>query len=177
MGFMHPDTEQTLRAIEQAVAGMSPGHLAEGPPGKWTSEQILEHLDLAFAGTQTAMRRTLEKGRPPARPGWRQRVAKWLIVDLGWFPSGFQAPEFVVPRGGQATTVLADIRRHLAEMDGAIAAWERDQGPQARFKHPRLGPLTGRQWRTFHLVHTRHHMKQIARLRSLASSAVRGARS
>jgi hypothetical protein len=31
--------------------------------------------------------------------------------------------------------------------------------------HPILGPLTGGQWRKFHLVHGLHHVKQIRRLR------------
>jgi hypothetical protein len=33
-----------------------------------------------------------------------------------------------------------------------------------------LGPLTIPQWRRFHLVHTQHHMKQVARLRAFSSA-------
>jgi hypothetical protein len=29
-----------------------------------------------------------------------------------------------------------------------------------------LGPLTGAQWRKFHLVHGRHHVKQVLHLRA-----------
>jgi hypothetical protein len=29
-----------------------------------------------------------------------------------------------------------------------------------------LGPLTGAQWRKFHLVHGRHHARQIRQLRA-----------
>jgi hypothetical protein len=29
-----------------------------------------------------------------------------------------------------------------------------------------LGPLTGAQWRKFHLVHGLHHQKQLLRLRA-----------
>jgi hypothetical protein len=29
-----------------------------------------------------------------------------------------------------------------------------------------LGPLSMQQWRKFHLIHGRHHLKQIARIRA-----------
>jgi hypothetical protein len=32
--------------------------------------------------------------------------------------------------------------------------------------HPFIGPLSGRQWRKFHLVHGRHHIKQIQEIRA-----------
>ncbi len=54
----------------------------------------------------------------------------------------------------------------LAAMDAIIAQCE------ARFRrhvklldHPILGALTSPQWRTLHLVHGRHHQKQLLRLR------------
>jgi hypothetical protein len=163
---MHPSTQQTLQAIERAVDGMAPDDWTRAPAGKWSAGHVLEHLDLTFSGTVESMRRWLEKGPRVSTASWRQRVGKWLIVHLGYFPRGFQAPEFVVPRGGLGETVLTNIRQHLGEMDEAIAACEQKLGPRTRFKHPRLGPLTAQQWRRFHLVHTRHHMKQVAALRA-----------
>jgi hypothetical protein len=35
-----------------------------------------------------------------------------------------------------------------------------------------LGPLTAGQWRKFHLIHGRHHAKQIRRLSDLAERSV-----
>jgi hypothetical protein len=37
--------------------------------------------------------------------------------------------------------------------------------------HPVLGPLTLHQWSRFHYVHARHHMKQIATLRTRMATA------
>ena len=51
--------------------------------------------------------------------------------------------------------------------DDAISRCEARFGAGAKLaNHPVLGPLTARQWRTFHLVHARHHMKQIAHIRA-----------
>ena len=51
-------------------------------------------------------------------------------------------------------------------MDKLIAQCEAQYGARNKvLDHPILGPLTARQWRKFHWVHGRHHMKQISRLR------------
>jgi len=161
-----PDIEETLRAIEAAVAGMTPEQLVRAPAGRWSAESVLEHLDLTFSGTVVGLRKRLETGVRALTADWKQRIATWLIVDLGFFPPGFKAPEFANPGGGKGGSVLDDIRRHLREMDEVMVECDQKLGAHVAFKHPRLGPLTTAQWRKFHLVHTRHHMKQIARLRA-----------
>jgi hypothetical protein len=51
-------------------------------------------------------------------------------------------------------------------MDDIIARCEEKLGKQNNLlDHPILGPLTGGQWRKFHLLHGLHHVKQIWRLR------------
>jgi len=51
-------------------------------------------------------------------------------------------------------------------MDDMIARCEEKFGSSSKLlDHPILGPLTGAEWRKFHLVHGRHHVKQIRRLR------------
>ena len=163
---MHEDTASTLAAIEGTVAGMSPAQLADSVGGKWSPAAVLEHLDLTYSTTVTAMQKTLAKGPRASTAVLRQRIARWLIVRLGYFPSGFKAPEFALPQGRSGDAVIADIRRHLPEMDAAIAAVESTLGAHVCVKHPRLGPLTAAEWRRFHLVHTRHHLKQIAAQRA-----------
>jgi len=47
-----------------------------------------------------------------------------------------------------------------------LAECERRFGKRSKLaNHFILGPLTAQEWRRFHWVHTRHHMKQIARLK------------
>jgi hypothetical protein len=66
---------------------------------------------------------------------------------------------------------LQTIRENLAAMDQGLAECEQRFGAQVKIAdHVVLGPLTIPQWRRFHWVHTRHHMKQIARLRGSSSA-------
>jgi hypothetical protein len=54
-------------------------------------------------------------------------------------------------------------------MDRCIALCEEKLGSRRKLlDHPILGPLTGAEWRKFHLVHGLHHVKQIRRLREAA---------
>ncbi len=161
--------QRTLHAIESATAGMDLKQLAAHPETKWSSSEILEHLLLTFSGTVKRLQRVLESGTPAAgRPSLRQRLIDVLLLDVGYFPSGREAPESVRPRGMPPQVILSAIRENLVRMDAVIADCERRFGAQTRIAdHPILGPLTAGQWRKFHWVHTRHHMKQIAALRNI----------
>jgi hypothetical protein len=164
--FLSPHLEKTLKVIETAVAGMTAAQWTRAPQGKWSAEAVLEHLDLTFAGMVHSLRRGLEKGHGARPRSWFALAAQLAVVDLGYFPHGLKSPDGAVPAGGRGATVVEDIRRHLVEMDEVMGECEAKLGRRATFTHPRLGPMTVRQWRRFHLVHTRHHMKQVARLRT-----------
>jgi len=153
------------------LAGLVLGPLAnrpeaawqQAPPGKWTPAQIVEHLALALemSATTFAARRAKE---PMARRGttFREKVGKVFTFGLGRFPPGLRAPE--------RTTPPPRVDGHAAEAHfrAAVAAWEgveRDLLPARRHdlfvKHPRLGDLTLEEWGRFHIVHSRHHTRQI----------------
>jgi hypothetical protein len=88
------------------------------------------------------------------------------VTGLRYMPGGRQAPAMVLPTGAAPETVLVDVQRNLAAADDAISRCEAQFGASSKIaNHPILGPLTAEQWRIFHLVHGRHHMKQITRIR------------
>ena len=61
---------------------------------------------------------------------------------------------------------MREIGPRISAMDDLIAQCEARFGKRTRvLDHPFLGPLTARQWRKFHWVHGRHHLKQIQKLR------------
>lgn len=71
-------------------------------------------------------------------------------------------------KGLSGEAALDAIRRNLTAMDRVMADCEARFGPRSRIANrPILGALSVRQWRRFHFVHVRHHMKQIARVRLL----------
>jgi hypothetical protein len=132
---------------------------------------VLEHLYLTYTGTITGFERVLRKGKPLAtRASMAQRVLTFVVVGLGHMPAGRKAPAVAQPRGLPAEQVRNEIESKLAAMDAIIAQCEARFGRQVKvLDHPILGPLSATQFRKLHLVHGRHHLKQLLRLRESAT--------
>lgn len=152
--------------IASAIAGLSAEQLSWHPPGKWCVAEVLEHLYLTYTGTVKGFERVAEAGKPLATAqSWRQRGRSLVALGFGYLPSGREAPPVVRPRGLPTEKVLADIGPKIAEMDAIMTRCEEKLGARHKLlDHPILSPLTAGQWRKFHLVHGRHHVKQIRRL-------------
>ena len=170
---MNPQFERASALIENAIAGLSDHDLAWHAEGKWSSAGILEHLARAFSGTVKGMQRALASAEPECRAmTLAERVKIAVIVHCGYFPPGRKSPDQVVPRGLPPAEAVKLIRENLQAMDAAITECEQKFGSARKmFVHPVLGPLNISEWRKFHLVHTRHHMKQIDRTRTQISAA------
>lgn len=177
--------EELKENLESAVEGMSSEQLSWHLPGKWCAAEVLEHLYLSYTGTIHGFERVLRKGKPLAtRASMAHRILTFVIVGLGYMPSGRKAPAVAWPRGLPAEKVQNEIGAKMAAMDAIIAQCEARFGRRVKLlDHPILGPLTAPQWRKLHLVHGRHHQKQLLRLResttrqigSTRASAVRSA--
>jgi hypothetical protein len=141
----------------------SDGEWEREPAGKWSSAQIVEHLALGLtlsAETFLARRNHAPMARRRRSPA--QHVARFLVYSLQWFPPGRKAPERTIPS--------AEIGRRTAEAHfrAGVEAWDQvDRAllPERRanlfVKHPRMGDLTVEEWMEFHLIHARHHARQI----------------
>ena len=164
---MDPRLEKLQKEIATAIAGMSAEQLSAHPPGKWCAAEVLEHLYLTYTGTLKGFERVAEGGKALAtKQSWAQRRRTLVVVGFGHLPAGRESPAVARPRGIPAEKVLAEIGLKIAEMDSMIARCEKAHGTSSKLlDHPILGPLTGKQWRKFHLVHGLHHVKQIWRLR------------
>lgn len=166
---MHPDLERTRQAILDVSDGLTPEQLSWHPEGKWSTSEILEHLQKTYASTAHILDRCVEQGVSKASDATlRQRAGAWVVVDLGYFPTGQPAPEMVLPTGMPADQVVAAAVASLLRFDEVGARAEARFGTDVKVaNHPILGAFNLRQWRRFHLIHTRHHAKQIVRLRAL----------
>ena len=167
---MHPLLADMLARIDNQTAGMTAADLERHPPGKWSSADILEHLSLTFEGTRRNLQKCLDTGtRRATRPALRQRLAVLIVVELGRFPGAAEAPARTHPKGLPGEAALEAIRRNLAAMDRVMTECEARFGKRGKIAdHPILGALSLGQWRRFHRAHTRHHLRQIARLRNPA---------
>lgn len=165
---MHPTVETTWKMIADATAGMDPAALARHPEGKWCAAEIVEHLLITYTATTKGLRKAIVAGKPlGSRPTLKNRLFQFVVLDVGYFPTGRQAPAMTIPKGLQPDQVVRAVEQALPEMDAAITECEQKYGSGVKVAdHPVLGPLTARQWRQFHFIHARHHMKQVTRLRA-----------
>ncbi len=161
---MHPLLARTLALIDRHTVRLAPADVERHPPGKWSPANVLEHLAITFEGTRRNLQKCLDtNARRATRSTLRRRLAVARVIELGRFPKGVQAPAATLPKGLSGEAALDSIRRNLEAMDAVMAECERRFGKRGAIAdHPILGPLSLRQWRRFHWVHTRHHMKQIA---------------
>jgi hypothetical protein len=154
--------------LANAIDGMSAEDLARHPEGKWSSAEILDHLNLTYRGTIKNCERCLAAGKSGASldrniKRWQRRV----VIGLGYLPSGRKSPEPALPRGTPIAQLTTEIFENITCMENVIAECDSRFGrgkPIA--EHPILGPLTAREWRKFHWVHGRHHARQIIRLKN-----------
>ncbi|MFY9560540.1 MAG: DinB family protein [Terriglobales bacterium] len=155
--------ERLQRELEDAMAGTTPASLGNGPAGKWTPAQVLEHLFLTYQNTNKGLAKCLENGIPLAtRANLKHRVGTFLVVNIGYLPGGAKAPERATPRGMSAEEVQRAILPEIQQMDAGLTKCEHQFGAQAKvLDHPILGPFSVAQWRKFHWVHGRHHARQI----------------
>jgi hypothetical protein len=161
--------KELKEALDSAVEGMSNEQMKWHPAGKWSAAEVLEHLYLTYTGTIKGFARTLDAGKPlVARASMRLRCRTLVVFGFNYLPGGRKAPNTTVPRGLPAEQVRAELALKIAAMDEIIARCEARFGSAKLLDHPILGPLTGPQWRKFHLIHGRHHVKQIERLRERA---------
>jgi len=163
---MHPISTQIRDAVANSIDGLTESEMRRHPEGKWDTAAILEHLALTYGSTARVMQKCLREQRPLATSATlKHRVARGLVLKLSYIPSGRQAPKQVVPAGIGAKEARELIFANLEKMDEALAQCEQCFGSKVKIAdHPVLGPIRISGWRKFHLLHTRHHMKQIEAL-------------
>jgi hypothetical protein len=153
--------------IDAAIAGLTAEQMSWHPPGKWCTAEVLEHLYLTYTGTIKGFERMMEAGKPiVTSPTLKQRVGNVLVLGFSYLPSGREAPKMSRPKGLPQEKVRAEIVAKIAEMDEFLSRCEEKMGRGKLLDHPILGPLTAAEWKKFHGVHGRHHLKQIRKLRA-----------
>ena len=163
---MHTKLVKLQTTIESAIRGMISDDFARHAEDKWSAAEILEHLSLTYLGTARNFEKCIANGRPGASSDRRsKRWSRIVVTGLGFLPTGRKSSERVLPRGTPAHQVRDEIMSNLARMDAAIVEAEARFGREPLADHPVLGPLTADEWRSFHLVHGKHHAKQIIKLR------------
>jgi hypothetical protein len=158
--------EALKRTLNAAADGVSQEQMKWRPADKWCTAEVLEHLYLTYTGTIKGFERVLQAGKPLAtRASMKHRLRTVVVLGFNHLPSGRKAPKNTVPRGLAVEKVLSEVGLKITAMDAILAQCEARFGSGKVLDHPILGPLTAAQWRKFHLIHGKHHVKQILRLR------------
>jgi hypothetical protein len=171
---MKDDLEVLREELELALGGLDNTQTQLRPAGtqdKWTIQQIVGHLLKTYAATERAMDARIVKAQPTkAKVTLLQRASQCLLLRVGYFPTGGAAPEAVCAPVGEnaapAGILIAQIGEALSAMNRKMLAAEALFGSRQRaVNHMALGPLNIDQWSKFHLVHGRHHIKQVVAIR------------
>ncbi len=164
---LDPGLRQLNRALHEAVQSMSPQEWTWHPAEKWCAAEVLEHLYLTYTGTIKGFERVLQGGKAMAtRSSIKHRVRCMLVLGFNYLPTGRKSPPTALPKGLPMEKVQSELATKLAAMDRIISECEERFGRDTKIlDHPALGPLTGAQWRKFHVIHGRHHEKQLRQLR------------
>lgn len=165
---MEKHLKRLQNGIDSVTRGLTAADLVRHAQDKWSAAEVLEHLFLTYTSTVKGFQRCLQAGHPQATaPTLKQRIAAAVTVGAGHMPGNREAPPFTRPKGLPVEKIMAEMSAQIGAMDAVISQCEERFGTRAKLmNHHILGPLTGAQWRKFHWVHGRHHIKQIARLRS-----------
>ena len=150
-----------------------------GVPHCWTARQVVEHLELSLSATQTELEGRLAKGRISRRV--QRTRAEWalqlMVLSAGHMPRGVPATPEMTPKNEDDSSGMRDLTARLETaleaMDGALDRARAEFGMERVGRHFLLGPLRVDQWRRYHVLHMRHHRKQIAEVREAQSVTVR----
>ena len=152
-----------LAIVEDATRGGGAECAVRRTADQWSVVEVVEHLQRAYLGTAKGFERCLEKDAPiSTSQSIKQQLYSFALIKLGIFPEGRQAPKHIIPSGElDLGAVLIATRRDLERLDAAAIKTRERFGGVKVVDHPILGAFTVDQWLKFHLVHTRHHEKQI----------------
>ena len=180
---MHPvlraafdDVAAELRHFDTTSSAVHPC----GRPHCWTVQQVIEHLVLNLEATRTALEIRLDKGRPErhttrSRAEW---VLQLMVLSAGHMPKGVPATAETTPDTRLAATGVRELSQRLEtaidRLDATLDHCRQRFGMERVGRHFLLGPLRVDQWRRYHVLHLRHHLRQIEEVRQALSVEVVG---
>jgi hypothetical protein len=164
---MHPVLAQAVHPFAEEVSAVSLAD-AQAPHDlhfhRWGGQEVVEHLILGFQASRQELERRLKSGESPTRSA---SLLQWIIKTqtclFGSMSTGVPSPRSLrpahfVPQDGQAlaTRLVAEAE----ELSKVLAQSRIAFGLRPCGYHPMYGPLRVEEWRAYHAVHCRHHLRQ-----------------
>jgi hypothetical protein len=171
--MMHAPFVELLSEVSSEINDLSAAVVEahpRGDPSHWNVRQIVEHLVLTYRLSGVNLQNRLEKGRATKyHPTLTQVSSKFVVLKLGYFPPGRPAPAAVTPSArpeeeSNGERLAGLFSSELQAVDRILDECQEHFGGSRLATHQILGPLNVAEWRSFHVIHARHHLKQIRRL-------------
>lgn len=172
---MDPTLHKLELELTDSLRNLTSSHLqirSQNDPTRWNILEIVQHLLLTYSSTTASIQARLEKGRPTrSAVVLKQHIARLSVLTFGCIPVKHEAPPEVSPSTSIPDSIIgsdqlvAEISASLSTMDATLRQAQKVFGKTACQSHFVLGPMSIPQWRRFHLVHGRHHIHQILRIR------------
>lgn len=175
---MHPVFQSAFREVAAELERFDTTSASVHPCGRphcWSVHQIVEHLVLSMDTTRKVLDERVVKGRP-GRNLQRSRT-EWLlqlmILSAGHMPKGVGAPRETTPKTNMPMKGVRELTQQLEDaieaLDGTLDQARHRFGMERVGRHFLLGPLRIDQWRRYHVLHLRHHLKQMSEVRKTLS--------
>ena len=157
---------QATTRYEAFLATLSDADFQRNPViGVWSYAEVYSHIFeanlISLLALEKCVKGTAENDTK------RTHLAVWLILFLGKFPPGkIKAPARIAAMVKkinikEAKQLIRNFNQRLEELVPQVS--QATSGQKA--KHPRLGLLDAQQWLRFIEIHTKHHEKQLLRIK------------
>jgi hypothetical protein len=168
---IHRLESELARSLHGLVGPQTQLH-PQGNAERWNICQIVQHLLLSYTSTVRSFEERVAKGRTTrSRATPSQLFARFFVLGTGIIPVRRDAPDITLPPAQApqplptGELLISSISSGLAGMDEVLGKAEGRFHSTRCLAHFAFGPLSIPQWRRFHLVHGRHHIRQILAIR------------
>ena len=151
--------EALLTEVSEEMFTQSPSD------GGWSYSETFSHIFQAKLASLIAVEKFVI-----GTGVFSERRTRWqvsAILFFGRFPPGkFKAPEQIASMvkklsKEEVANLIIKFKNRLTELKNKVERADKYQ----KVKHPRLGLLNSRQWFRFIEIHTKHHIRQLNRIK------------
>ena len=157
---------KAVKHYETFLTEVSEEMFTQNPPdGGWSFSETFSHIFQANLASLIAVEKCVI-----GTGVFSERRTRWqvsAILFFGRFPPGkFKAPEQIASMvkklsKEEVANLIIKFKNRLTELKNKVEKADKYQ----KVKHPRLGLLNSRQWFRFIEIHTKHHIRQLNRIK------------
>lgn len=137
------------RALDAQLAGLTGAQWTFKPePDEWSIREVCLHVANSVRGV-AMLTELLSAGQDGPK------TVRMSVLDAD--------------EGQSASDILEKLRQDFRRSAAASQMLEGDYDTEKTTEHPYFGPLNGKQWAVFNLMHVSIHLKQIERIKSDAN--------